>query len=146
MEFDRRGQERGGDATVQLQRPSHEHVRVFLHAGTEPFGQVLRENADVDRLQRFHAGKGDGEDGEVPLQTRVDGERTGRRIHCADVLAVVDLFQRQLLPIVPMFVVEMLTKKSVRLTRVVLIDLQRRETCRQTTKRKNALRACSCRR
>lgn len=57
------------------------------------------------------------------LQPGVDGEGPSCGIHAGHVLRVVDLFQRQLLSVVPMMVVHVLSHERVRLHREVLVHL-----------------------
>ena len=59
----------------------------------------------------------------MSLQARVDGERAGGGVHARHVLCLVDLFQRQLVAIVPVTVVEVLANERVRLHGEVLVDL-----------------------
>jgi len=84
---------------------------------------MLRENAVVDGRQGVGAGEAEREDAEVALETRVDREAAGRRVHARHVLRVVDVFQRQLGPVVPVAVVEVLADQCVRLYREVLVNL-----------------------
>ena len=64
----------------------------------------------------------DGEHGEMSLQARVDGERAGGGVHARHVLCLGDFLQRQLRPVVPVVVVEVLANERVRLHGEVLVD------------------------
>ena len=56
----------------------------------------------------------------------VDGEAAGRGVHAGNVLDVVDVLGSQLVPVVPVVVVQVLTDQSVWLDRPVRIDLLRK--------------------
>ena len=84
---------------------------------------MLRENVAVDGVQSVLAGEADGEHVEVAQQARVDGEAAGGRVHARQVLRVVDLLERQLGPVVPVTVVEVLADERVRLHREIRVHL-----------------------
>jgi len=71
-------------------------------------GHVLRQDAVIDGGQCVGAREAECEHTEVPLQSRVDGEAAGRRVHTGHVLRVVDVLQGQLGPVVPVTVVQVL--------------------------------------
>ena len=71
---------------------------------------MLGQDAVVDGGQRVGAGEAEREDAEVSLQSRVDREAAGGRVHTGHVLSVVNFLQRQLGPVVPVAVVEVLTQ------------------------------------
>lgn len=77
------------------------------------------ENNAVRRL--FNIPHGD--DTEMSLQSRIDREAARGRVHARHVLTVVDVFQRQFGPVVPVSVVHVLSYESVRLNGPVAIDL-----------------------
>lgn len=52
------------------------------------------------------------EGGEVSLETRVDQERSSRRVHARDVLAVNYSLQREFVWIIPAGIVQVLTHQS----------------------------------
>ena len=85
--------------------------------------KMLQQDVAVDRVQSVDAGEAHGEHAEVALQTTVDGEAAGRRVHARHVLRVVHLFQGQLCAVVPMAVVEVLADECVGLYGEVLVDL-----------------------
>ena len=66
----------------------------------------------------------DGEDSEVPLQPWIDGERAGSGVECCHILNLFDVFQGVLGAIIPVTVVEVLTKESMRLDRAILVNLR----------------------
>ena len=85
--------------------------------------EMLLQNVAVDRVQCVDTGEAHGEHTEVALETAVDGEATGRRVHARHVLRVVDLFQRQLRAVIPMAVVEVLADECMGLHCEVLVHL-----------------------
>ena len=85
--------------------------------------EMLQQDVAVDCVQSVDAGEAHGEHAEVALQTTVDGEAAGRRVHARHVLRVVHLFQGQLCAVVPMAVVEVLADECVGLYGEVLVDL-----------------------
>jgi len=84
---------------------------------------MVRDDVGVDRKQSVLSGKAEREDVEVTQQARVDGEAAGGRVHARQILRVVDLFQRQLGPVVPVAVVQVLPDQRVRLDSEVRIHL-----------------------
>ena len=62
------------------------------------------------------------------LQTRVDGEGSSCGVHARHVLRVVDVLQAQLLPVVPVAVVDVLADQRVWLHGVVLVHLPNSRT------------------
>ena len=65
--------------------------------------------AAVDGLEGVLPWEAHGKHTEVALQSRVDGEATSGGVHAGHVLHVVDLLEGQLLPVVPVLVVEVLS-------------------------------------
>ena len=57
------------------------------------------------------------------LQPWRDGEATSRGVHARHILTLVDLFQRQFSPIVPMTVIHVLSDQRMRLHCTVCVDL-----------------------
>ena len=57
------------------------------------------------------------------LKTRVNGEATSCRVHTGNILGVVDILEGQLVPVVPMAMVNVLSHERVRLHSEVLVDL-----------------------
>lgn len=84
---------------------------------------MLRQDVVVDGLECISTGEAECKDTEVTLESRVDSETAGRGIHTGQVLSVVDVLERQLRPVVPMAVVEVLAHQSVWLYCEVLVDL-----------------------
>ena len=56
--------------------------------------QMLLEDLLVDGFQSVHTRERNGENREMSLESGVDSERTGSRVHARDVLTVVDFLQR----------------------------------------------------
>lgn len=65
---------------------------------------VLRQDALIDGSQCLVAGETDCKDAEVSLEPRVDGEAACCGVHAGHVLHVVDLLQRQLGAVIPIYV------------------------------------------
>ena len=84
---------------------------------------MLRQNVVVDGVQSVLPGKADRKYIEVAQQTRVDGKAAGSRVHARQILRVVDLLERQLGPVVPVSVVEVLSDERVRLHGEIRVDL-----------------------
>ena len=124
MELDGSRQETLGDFLVHVQRAGHEGVAGLLDDdGERRAGQMLRQDRRVDELKSVAAGKAEREDAEVALESRVDGEAAGRRVHARYVLRIVDLLEGQLVAVVPVAVVEVLTYQSVWLDRIESVYL-----------------------
>ena len=66
----------------------------------------------------------DGEDSEVPLQPWIDGERAGSGVESRHILNLFDVFQGVLGAIIPVTVVKVLTKESMRLHGTILVNLR----------------------
>ena len=88
----------------------------FVHA------QMLVEDLLVDGFQSIETRERNGENGEVSLKSRIDGERTSGRVHTRNVLTVVDFFERKFGSIIPVRVIQVLSNESVRLHSAVSID------------------------
>jgi hypothetical protein len=86
-------------------------------------GKMLEENVAVDGLQGIGAREAECEHAEVSLQTRVDGETAGGRVHARQVLSVVYVLQRQFGSVIPVTVVQVLADQRVRLYGEILVDL-----------------------
>lgn len=71
--------------------------------------------ARVDGQQGVVSRKAEREHREMSLKSRIDSETAGRWIHRGHVLRVMDLLQRQLGPVVPVTVVQMLANQRMRL-------------------------------
>lgn len=80
------------DRHVELEGCLDDGRSLFLHGRLETL-QLSREEGVVDEEQRFVIGDRDGYRPEVALITRVDEERSRRRIHGSDGLRVDDVFQ-----------------------------------------------------
>ena len=65
-----------------------------------------------------------GERGKMPLEPGVDGEAAGRGVHAGDVLHAVDVLRAELVPVVPVVVVQMLPYERVRLHGAVRVHLR----------------------
>lgn len=57
----------------------------------------------------------------MSLESRVHSKGTSSRIHTSNILNIADVFHSQLISIIPVLVVEMLTKQCNRTLRTVLI-------------------------
>ena len=86
--------------------------------------QMIRKNRVVDGEKGIMSRKTHSKGGEMALQSGIDGEASGGWIHARQVLAIVNVLQRQLVSIVPMVVVQMLSNESVRLHRSVGVHLR----------------------
>lgn len=85
--------------------------------------EYLRENAGVDGGEGVSARERQRKHAEVSLQTRVDCEGAGCRIHTRHVLGVVYVLERQLGSVIPMAVVQVLPDQCVWLHGEVLVNL-----------------------
>ena len=90
MELDGSRQEGLADLGVEIQS-GLDNCRRILDQRRRYHAEVLAEDAVVDGLKCVRTRLAERQDGEMPLQTRVDGEATGGRVHAGDVLRVVDL-------------------------------------------------------
>ena len=77
----------------------------------------------IDGVEGSHSRETDGKHGEVSLQSWVDGEATSGRVHASNVLNIVDFLEYHLLPIIPMFVVQMLSYQCMWLNSTIQINL-----------------------
>jgi hypothetical protein len=73
------------------------------------------------RRRSYFVRERNGEGGEMPLQTSVNVESTRILIHREYELTIANLFQGELLSIVPMLIVEIFADDRVRLDRIELI-------------------------
>lgn len=77
----------------------------------------------IDGGNSLRAGKAHSEYTKMTLQSRVDRKTTRGGIHTRYVLAIVNIFQSELIPIVPMTVIHVLSDQCMRLNRSVGIHL-----------------------
>ena len=109
MELDGCREEGGRHLLVQGQGCVHQLLDVLLDLGGEPSSRhVALEDAEVDGPQGVQLREADGKHAEVSLKTCVDGEAAGSRVHGGHVLDILDLLEDQLLPVVPVTVVQVL--------------------------------------
>ena len=109
--------------SMGLMKPCPSMIQDTRTYGKVVGGEVLKEDAVVDGGESIGSGEAEREDTEVSLKARVDGETAGGRVHARHVLRVVDVLERQLGPVVPVTVVEVLADQRVRLHGEILVDL-----------------------
>ena len=106
-------QEGGGDLLMQAQRCVHQLLSVLLHLRREAAGgEVALKNAEIDSLQRVQLREADSKNTEVSLQTCVDCEASGSRVHRGHVLHVLDVLEYEFLAVIPVLVVQVLGEEE----------------------------------
>lgn len=96
---------------------------VTFHCNVSKSQRYTDKNISAIREQYTPSFIPHGDDAEMSLQSWIDREATRGRVHTRHVLTVVDIFQRQFGPVVPVSVIQMLPYKSVRLNGSVAIYL-----------------------
>lgn len=86
-------------------------------------GKMLRQYRRVHDRYGVRAGKANGQNAEVSLQSRIDGKAARGGIHAGHILTVMDVLKSQLVAIVPMAIVQMLPHQSVRLDGTIAVHL-----------------------
>lgn len=71
------------------------------------------QNVGINRNESIAAREVESKDTEVSLKSCVYGEVSGRLVHAGHVLSVRNLLQGQLVPVVPVSIIEMLSYQSV---------------------------------
>ena len=84
---------------------------------------VVAQDCVVDCEKGLLVGEDDRKGGKVPLEPGVDGEAAGGGVHGGHVLCVVDLLEAELVPAVPVAVVDVLPDDGVGSHRAVLVHL-----------------------
>jgi len=84
---------------------------------------MVGEDVVVDGVKSVLAGEAECKHVEMTQESRINGEAAGGRIHTWQVLGVMNLFQCQLGPVVPVSVVQVLSNQRVRLNGEVRIYL-----------------------
>ena len=85
---------------------------------------MVRKDGVVDGEKGIMSRKTHSKRGKMALQSGIDGEASGGWVHARQVLTIVNVFQRQLVPVVPMVVVQMLSNESVWLNRSIGIHFR----------------------
>lgn len=118
MELDCSGHEHLGCLEVKTQG-SIDHIGAHFPDQKWEFVawsiQVIRQDGVVNAEERIMAWEADSKSCKMSLQSWVDGETSSCGIHAGNVLTVVDVLGCQLVPVIPMVVIQMLPDQSVRL-------------------------------
>lgn len=122
MEVHRSLSESTADIIVQSECALNETRHLLLHLRLEVFQVALQEGV-VDGKQRLIVGHVNCHKPEMSLISRVHVERSRRRVHAGQMLAVHDLLNGQFANIVPMCVVSMLSQKRDSGLSVIRIQL-----------------------
>jgi len=99
---------------------------ILIHTEYREF-VYLRQDVSVNGSESIPARETESKYTEVSLQTRVDSETTGRRVHARNVLCIVHFLKRQFGSVIPMAVVEVLPNECMRLYSEVLVHLSKAE-------------------
>lgn len=105
-----------------MRRKSNNKPIQLLQRETLPFAVRCRKR-DGDSPQSEHI--------KVPLQSRVYRKTSGSRVHARGEHHVLYVLQRQLGPVVPMFVIHVLPNQSVGLHGTVRVDLKSQHGARR---------------
>lgn len=99
---------------MQGDSSSNDLIHHLLHRLREPsMPNMLGQDTLIDGPQSFSTGEVDCKHSKMALKPGVNGETAGRRVHAGDILDIANLLESQLLPIVPMLVVQVLLDKCV---------------------------------